>query len=264
MDRPDFSVLPIPQALDLLSSLIAPRLPPKLIHAHEKVSDADLIALAVLRFVRKVPYFSQWWTILKVDVGLTLPSESQAHVRLKRLLPFVEAMLDEVEHLDFVLVDSEPIPSCRFKRASRCKFPGATFGFTTQGMIYGYKLHAWTTPAGRVVRYLLRPANQHDVAVGYELNEDWPAVGGPKVIGDKAYQDGANLTPPKANARTVDPRWRDDYEPLSKAVECAFSSVVGRGLRWGQVKTLASLRLKVALILVAYNPRFRNFALVNP
>lgn len=264
MDRPDFSVLPIQQALVILSEMIAPRLPAKLIHAHEKVSDADLVALAVLRFVRKVPHFSHWWRLLQLDVGLTLPSESQAHVRLKRLLPCIEALLNEVEQLDFVLVDSEPIPSCRFKRARRCKFPGATFGFTTQGMIYGYKLHAWTTPGGRVVRYLLRPANQHDLTVGYELNEDWPAVGGPKVIGDKAYQDGANLTPPKSNARTLDSRWRDEYESARKAIECAFSSIVGRGLRWGQVKTLASLRLKVALILVAYNLRFRNFALVNP
>ncbi|KEF34502.1 hypothetical protein RDMS_06865 [Deinococcus sp. RL] len=159
MDRPDFSVLPIRQALAILSERIAPRLPAKLIHAHEKVSDADLVALAVLRFVRKVPYFSHWWRLLQLDVGLTLPSESQAHVRLKRLLPVVEQLLNEVEMLDFVLVDSEPIPSCRFKRAKRCKFPGATFGFTTQGMIYGYKLHAWTTPGGRVVRYLLRPAS---------------------------------------------------------------------------------------------------------
>lgn len=82
----------------------------------------------MLRFVRKVPYFSHWWRLLQLDVGLTLPSESQTHVRLKRLLPCVEALLHEVEVLDFVLVDSEPIPSCRFKRAKRCKFPGPPSG----------------------------------------------------------------------------------------------------------------------------------------
>lgn len=249
MDRSDLSVLPIKQAMTILAARIAPRLPSKLIHAHEKVSDADLVALAVLRFVRKVPYFSHWWRSLRLDLGLDLPSEVQAHVRLNRLLPAVEA---------------QPIPMSRFKRAKRCKFPGATFGFTPQGMIYGYKLHAWTTPAGRVVRYLLRPANQHDLTVGHQLNEDWPAVGGPKMIGDKAYQDGVHLTPPKSNACTPDPRWRDEYDAARKAIECTFSSVVGRGRRWGQVKTLVSLRLKVALMLVAYNLRFRNFVLVNP
>lgn len=74
MCRPDVSVLPITVALAHLSRWIAPRVPAKLIHAHEKVSDADLLAIAVLRFVRKVPYFSQWWLLLRVDLHLNLPS----------------------------------------------------------------------------------------------------------------------------------------------------------------------------------------------
>lgn len=173
---------------------------------------------------------------------------------MKRLLPVLEELL----------IDSEPIPTCRFKRAGRCKYPGAAFGFTTQGMIFGFKLHVWTALNGRVMRYKIRPANEHDLTVGTTLNDNWPAFGGPKIIGDKAYQDGANLTPPKSNARQPDPRWKEEYEVASKAIECAFSSVAGRGLRWGQVKTFDALRLKVALILVAYNLRFARFGPVNP
>ncbi|RJF69060.1 hypothetical protein D3875_22315 [Deinococcus cavernae] len=59
-------------------------------------------------------------------------------------------------------------------------------------------------------------------------------------------------------------RWRDEYHAARKAIESAFSSVAGRGLRWGQVKTIWSLRLKVALVLIAYNLRFQNFGPVNP
>lgn len=32
------------------------------------------------------------------------------------------------------------------------------------------------------------------------------------------------------------------------------------GMRWGQVKTLASLKLKVALLILAYNLKFRDLA----
>ncbi|WP_407542493.1 hypothetical protein Q0M94_23145 (plasmid) [Deinococcus radiomollis] len=43
----------------------------------------------------------------------------------------------KVEALDFVVIDSQPLPVCRSKRASRCTFPEATFGYGTQGSIYG-------------------------------------------------------------------------------------------------------------------------------
>ncbi|RJF75345.1 IS982 family transposase [Deinococcus cavernae] len=262
--RPDLSVIPIREAQPILSAWIRPRIPLKLIHTHEKISDADLLALAILRYLHKMPYFSRWWHFLKVEVRFVLPSLTQAHVRLKRLLPVLETLLNEVESLDFALIDSEPIPVCRFKRAKHCKFPQASFGFTTQGMIYGFKLHAWALPNGRIVRYLIRPAHEHDLNAGEQMNADWPTYGGPKIIGDKAYVGGGYITPPKTNARYPDLRWRDEYHAARKAIESAFSSVAGRGLRWGQVKTIWGLRLKVALVLIAYNLRFQNFGPVNP
>lgn len=42
-------------------------MPPKLIHRHEKISDAELIAVAVLQRLHKVPYFSRWWRFLKLN-----------------------------------------------------------------------------------------------------------------------------------------------------------------------------------------------------
>ena len=32
------------------------------------------------------------------------------------------------------------------------------------------------------------------------------------------------------------------------------------GLHWGQIKTLATLRLKVALLILAYNLKFRDLS----
>lgn len=83
---------------------------------------------------------------------------------------------------------------------------------------------------------------------------------GPKQIGDKGYQSGTYLTPPKKNAKHPDPRWKKEFGAARKIIESAFSVLVSSGLRWGQVKTLASLRLKVALVVLAHNLNFLSLA----
>ena len=96
--------------------------------------------------------------------------------------------------------------------------------------------------------------------------EEWRPYGrpftttGPKQIGDKGYQSGTCLTPPKVNAKQVDPRWKPEYGAARKCVESAFSVLVGAGLRWGQVKTYLSLRLKVALNVLAHNLKFADLS----
>ncbi|CAM3284378.1 hypothetical protein DEDE109153_09585 [Deinococcus deserti] len=65
-----------------------------------------------------------------------------------------------------------------------------------------------------------------------------------------------SLTPPKVNAKRVDPRWKPEYGAARKCIESAFSVLVGAGLRWGQVKTYLSLRLKVALNVLAHNLKY--------
>ena len=259
MGRPDLTLLPLPEAVTRLSHWIAPHVPAKLLHPHEKISDADLLAVAILQKLHKVPYFSRWWQFLKINHFPQFPSEPQARIRLTRLTPIVERLATEVQCLDFVAVDSEPLPVCTFKRAPRCKFRGARYGFSTAGPVYGFKLHAWSALHGRIVRYVIRPANEHDFSVLCEMNREWPSYVGPKQIGDKGYQSGACLTPPKVNAKQTDPRWKPEYGAARKCVESAFSVLVGAGLRWGQVKTLLSLRLKVALNVLAHNLKFIDF-----
>jgi hypothetical protein len=94
--------------------------------------------------------------------------------------------------------------------------------------------------------------------------EEWRPHGrpftttGPRQIGDKGYQSGTYLTPPKKNAKKPDPRWKEEYAAARKIVESAFSVLVSAGLRWGQVKTKLSLRRKVALAVLAHNLKFRD------
>ncbi|CAM3346760.1 IS982 family transposase [Deinococcus deserti] len=212
--------------------------------------------MALLQKLHKMPYFSRWWRFLKLNHFPHYLSEPQARIRLARLTPVNEQPATAVQELDFVAVDSQPLPVSTFKHFPRCKFRGARYGFSTAGPVYGFKLHAWCTLNGKIAKYEIRPANQHDFTVLCEMNRDWPSYGGPKQIGDKGYQSGTCLTPPKVNARRVDSRWKEEYGAARKCIESAFSVLVGAGLRWGQVKTFLSLRLKVALGVLAYNLKF--------
>ena len=122
--------------------------------------------------------------------------------------------------------------------------------------MFGFKLYAWCGLNGEIVRYEIRPANEHDFSVLCDMNVDWPAYGGPKIIGDKGYQSVGCQTPPKTNAKRVDPRWKPEYGAARKCIESAFSVMSGAGLRYGQVKTYLSLRLKTALHVLAHNLKF--------
>lgn len=153
MGRPDCTLLPLPTAVTLLSRWIAPHIPAKLLHPHENISDAELLAIALLQKLHKVTCFSRWWRLLKLNHVPHFPSAPQARIRPSRLTPIVEQLATEVQFLDFVAVDSEPLPVSTFKRAPRCKLRDARHGFSTAGPIYGFKLHAWSAKwQNRVVR----------------------------------------------------------------------------------------------------------------
>ena len=219
---------------------------------HQKLSDAHLLALLLARLVFKHPYPSIWWSMLKADrVGL--PSYTQAYTRGLRLLDDLEKIVCPAERCAEVIIDSMPLPICRPKRGKRCAFPGARWGHGTQGDVYGYTLHAWVSPAGQIMQYLVQPANLHDTTVGYELNRRWPDFGGPKIIGDKGYCSLGFIFPPKTNTR-YDTGWREDRHPkLRKRIETVFSQLVEAQIRSVQTKTLLSLRFRVVLAVLAHN-----------
>lgn len=78
---------------------------PKLIHPHEKIRDAELVAVALLQRVHKAPYFKGWWRQLKLNPCPHYPSEVQARTRLERLTP------TDVQHLPSLLLVPNPYRS---------------------------------------------------------------------------------------------------------------------------------------------------------
>ena len=85
------------------------------------------------------------------------------------------------------IVDSFPLPVCRFARAYRCqRFRGeAAFGwdYVARQTFYGFRVHMRLSWPGLITGFSIAPANAHHLAVAPELAEG--TQGG--LLGDRNY-----------------------------------------------------------------------------
>jgi hypothetical protein len=97
------------------------------------------------------------------------------------------------------LVDSMPVPICKYVRAKRCRFflgevdKGMMFGVceSKDEKIYGFKLHLLITVEGIIVNFIIAPAAPHDLTLLSEVLEAFNniVVGGDKGYISKALQE---------------------------------------------------------------------------
>lgn len=119
---------------------------------------------------------------------------------------------------DLTLIDSLPVPVCRFARAYRCRsFAGlANFGHDALAhqTYYGLRLHLGITWPGGIIAATLAPANAADCAVapqllagltGWALGDG--AYGSPALRADLAADGLALLAPPRGAQAAPWPRW---------------------------------------------------------
>jgi Transposase DDE domain len=87
----------------------------------------------------------------------------------------------------FALVDSFPVPACQFARAYRCRrFRGeAAYGkdVLVRQTFYGFRFHARVCWPGLISRFVLAPANAHELAAVPALTEHTAGL----VLGDRNY-----------------------------------------------------------------------------
>ena len=88
---------------------------------------------------------------------------------------------------EFHIIDSLPLPACRFARAYRCRrFKGdAAFGHDSlaRQTFYGFRLHALVAWPGVIVGFSVASANIHETAIAPELASGRFGI----VLGDRNY-----------------------------------------------------------------------------
>jgi hypothetical protein len=236
------------------------KLPKRSWWKNQKIGDAELLALHVARMHFRHPYASVWWKLMQ-DFYPHLPSYTQAYTRLFKLLPLLELLLQpKARSRRFVVVDSQPIPACKWQRRNRCMVVAAWEGYGKHGPIYGFRLHAWASPKGEILLYSIRSADQHDYTVAKSMLQKGKTLGNPIKIADKAYVSAEFVTPPKKNS-TSPSRWKAHYSKMRKRIETVFSQLVNMHIRTSQFQTLKALQVRVALAVLAHN--FKVWGLIS-
>lgn len=162
-----------------------------------KLADSEVITLeivgefwsladdkALFRFFRR--YHAAEFPVLARVHRTTFARQAANLCWIKRRLQrqFAERLADPAAPW---LVDSLPLPACRFRRAQRChRFHDAVgWGFdpVAQKPFYGFRLHLRTSPDGVILAYQLAPAHAAETEVFWELVPNPPST----TLGDRNY-----------------------------------------------------------------------------
>lgn len=220
-------------------------------------SYSELLSIALVGELMAQGFESVWYWLVKEgfsDLYPKLPDASRYH----RVITNAEALWAELAlyiarqfpSTTVKTIDAKPLPVAKGKRAERCKCLEAAKGFSTMGMVYGFKLHALVNMHGLFERWSFAAADTHETQAAPELIRASKA----QVVGDKAYLGVEGIITPKRKNMNRDTGWNKTLNRLRKRIETAFSSLVRSfNLHTAQVKTFRSLRAKVNLKIAAYN-----------
>ena len=223
----------------------------------QKGSYSELMTIALVGDLLNQADTGLWFSLVKTsckELFPTLPGES----RYYRILNNLEriwadfALLLAAEHQVLAYsVDSKPLPVCKFRRYKRPRaMPEATVGYSSQGAVYGFKLHAVTTPQGMIVKFALTPAHEADVTVVRALLSNTERA---LTLGDKAYAGSGIYTPPKTNALKPG-SWTSLMNTTRKLIESVFSSLTRtKHLVLGQRNSFRSIRAHTCRKIAAHN-----------
>ena len=169
-----------------------------------------------------------------------------------------QMLLDSIQHdPTFAIVDSFPLPVCRFARACRCqRFRGeAAFGWddVARQTFYGFRVHLRLSWPGLITGFSVAPANVHDLAVVPELAAGTQGIllgdrnyWSPRLVEELAGQDVTLLAPFKSKKKDPWPRRSYQISRPRYRIETVFSQLVERfQARRVQVKDIWHLHARL-------------------
>ena len=223
----------------------------------QKGSYAELMSIAIVGDLLNQADTGLWYCLVKKEYKALypeLPSESRYYRILNNLediwADFALFIASESHSLMYS-IDSKPLPVCKFKRHKRPRaMTEATVGFSTQGAVYGFKLHALKAEQGFIVKFAIAAAHEADVTVARALlDKDERSI----TLGDRAYIGSDIYTPSRSNA--LNPNiWTRLLDSARKTIESVFSTLTRtKHIALGQRNSFRSIRAYTCRKIAAHN-----------
>lgn len=238
------------------------------------LSDVELIAISLTSDV--LFFDSENYLFSKLKKYKPLPHLIDRTVynrRRRKLLKYIEIvqqiMADAIVPAEqYHVVDSFPLPVCRFARAKRSKIckesfdTAPSFGYCAaqKNTYFGYKLHAVCTVQGVFKHFQISKANVADIHYLQEIKHKFPYC---VMLGDKAYLshplqldlfEHHNLmvvTPKKINQPDYE-KYPGIFRKYRKRIETLFSQLEGQFIiRRNFAKSFSGLATRVASKITA-------------
>lgn len=242
------------------------------------LSDSEIITISIVGELLTIDSENAWFNFCKKNMRDLFPKlcdRSRFNRTRRNLHAFTEEIrkkissLTELAEQPYRIIDSIPIPVCKFGRArfhKTFKGHGATYGKcpSKKETYLGYKLHMLTTLDGLVTDYVITPANTDDRAAVWDLVDSYDNI---TMLGDKGYtkadlnadlksEKGIELLPvQKSNSKVQFPKSiRQLIFKLRRRIETTASQLTQQ-LNIEQVlaKSFWGLQTRIRTKLLAYN-----------
>ena len=241
------------------------------------LSDSEIITISIVGEILTIDSEKAWLGFCEKNLKDLFPRLCD-RTRFNRTRRALHAVIEEIRNkLTTVLgyrnesvriVDSIPIPVCKFGRAHFHKTfkVDASYGrcASKKETYFGFKLHALTTVDGFITDFVLTPANVDDREAIWDLADTYKYI---IIIGDKGYisktlspelksEKGIHLIFMKRdNCKDPHPKWlRQKIFKLRRRIETSFSQLTEQlNLNKVLAKSLWGLISRLRTKILAHN-----------
>lgn len=245
-----------------------------------KLSDSEIISISLVGEAITVDSEKAWFYFVKKNFKDLFPNicDRTRFNRTKRNLYIVIKEIQKYfvslpmfENDNIRIIDSMPIPVCKFARAyfSKCFKDISSYGYcaSKKETYFGLKLHALVTRYGFITDFFLTSAGVDDRSAVFELTENKPSI---KIIADKGYvSDNLKYELQKErNISLISLKRRNSKDPLEKQlrnvlsktrrrIETSFSQLAEQfNINRVLAKSKWGLMLRITLKILSHNISF--------
>lgn len=235
--------------IDDIYQEITPSYVAKRRNSHKAIlSDSEIITISIVGELMTIDSEKAWFGFVKRNLRDLFPrlgdrsrfnrTRRKLHLiiqEIRKKLCFLSGLMDS----NYRIVDSMPIPVCKFGRARFHKTfkPEAEYGrcSSKKETYYGFKLHVITTFEGFITDFIITLANIDDREAVWDLVDKYESI---TILGDKGYVN-KNLNPElkfekninllfmkRNNSKEQYPKWlRQMIFKIRRRIETSFSQL---------------------------------------